>query len=190
MEVKILERRRLWKMSRTKRRKIVFYIRLCTVKYRKIKASNVQRTHVFAPVNTSTTDLFYFCHSCFSCITSRAVILRFYVTIFFFFFQFLLHLQFEEELCVSKLRAQKKDERKFPGDKINFSIAEKLENISTNLLRLSNGGKANWIEKYEWRVKNTKYTEYYVFFFHLYHFLLVSIWRLNDSINIRISRSK
>lgn len=86
MEVKILERRRLWKMSRTKRRKIVFYIRLCTVKYRKIKASNVQRTHVFAPVNTSTTDLFYFCHSCFSCITSRAVILRFYVSIFFFFF--------------------------------------------------------------------------------------------------------
>lgn len=85
MEVKILERRRLWKMSRTKRRKIVFYIRLCTVKYRKIKASNVQRTHVFAPVNTSTTDLFYFCHSCFSCITSRAVILRFYVRIFFFF---------------------------------------------------------------------------------------------------------
>lgn len=85
MEVKILERRRLWKMSRTKRRKIVFYIRLCTVKYRKIKASNVQRTHVFAPVNTSTTDLFYFCHSCFSCITSRAVVLRFYVTIFFFF---------------------------------------------------------------------------------------------------------
>lgn len=86
MEVKILERRRLWKMSRTKRRKIVFYIRLCTVKYRKIKASNVQRTHVFAPVNTSTTDLFYFCHSYFSCITSRAVILRFYVSIFFFFF--------------------------------------------------------------------------------------------------------
>lgn len=85
MEVKILERRRLWKMSRTKRRKIVFYIRLCTVKYRKIKASNVQRTHVFAPVNTSTTDLFYFCHSCFSCITCRAVILRFYVSIFFFF---------------------------------------------------------------------------------------------------------
>lgn len=142
MEVKILERRRLWKMSRTKRRKIVFYIRLCTVKYRKIKASNVQRTHVFAPVNTSTTDLFYFCHSCFSCITSRAL---FSVSTFqfFFFFQFLLHLQFEEELCVSKLRAQKKDERKFPGDKINFSIAEKLENISTNLLLLSNGGKAN-----------------------------------------------
>lgn len=113
MEVKILERRRLWKMSRTKRRKIVFYIRLCTVKYRKIKASNVQRTHVFAPVNTSTTDLFYFCHSCFSCITSRAIILRFYVSIFFFFLVPLASPIRGGALCFKIARAKERREEIF-----------------------------------------------------------------------------